>query len=71
MNDNYEFKKLIKSYCDDMTKRVMQVFELMANQLRGKLKQGVVEVSIMERHIIPFILNKFFFLMYLGTTRNM
>ena len=37
MNDNYEFKKLIKSYFDDMTKQLMQGFELMANQLRGKL----------------------------------
>ena len=35
-----ELKKLIKSYVDDTTKQLMQGFELMANQLRGKLAGG-------------------------------
>ena len=37
MDDIYELNKLIKSYCDDTTKQVMQVFDMMASQLRGKL----------------------------------
>ena len=36
MDDRYEFKKLINSYFDDTTKQLMQGFELMASQLRGK-----------------------------------
>ena len=32
-----EFMKPMKSYFDDMTKHVMQWFELVAIQLRGKL----------------------------------
>ena len=40
MDDNYEFKKLIKSYFDDMTKQLMQGFKLMASQLRGNLAGG-------------------------------
>ena len=40
MNYRYEFKKLIKSYFDDTTKQLMQGFELMASQLRGKLAAG-------------------------------
>ena len=35
-----EFNKLMKSYFDDMTKQVMQGFELVASQLRGKLVVG-------------------------------
>ena len=38
MDDSDEFKKLIKSYFDDTTKQIMQGFELMASQLRGKLE---------------------------------
>ena len=40
MEYRYEFKKWIKSYCDDTTKHIMQVFKLMASQLRGKLAAG-------------------------------
>ena len=40
MDDMDEFNKLMKSYFDDMTKQVMQGFELVANQLRGKLEAG-------------------------------
>ena len=54
-----EFKKFLKSYFDDKTKQLMQGFELTVSQLRGKLATGVVEVSITERHIKPFILNNF------------
>ena len=36
MYDIYEFNKCLKSCCDDTTKQIMQVFELMASQLRGK-----------------------------------
>ena len=35
-----EFKKLMKPYFYDMTKQVMQGFELVASQLRGKLEAG-------------------------------
>ena len=38
IHDIYEFKKCIKPCCDDTTKQIMQVFELMASQLRGKLE---------------------------------
>ena len=31
-----EFKKCLNSYFDDKTKQLMQGFELMASQLRGK-----------------------------------
>ena len=37
MDDIDEFKKFRKSCCDDTTKQIMQVFELMASKLRGKL----------------------------------
>ena len=37
MDDIYEFNKWIKSYCDYTTNQLMQGFELMASQLRGKL----------------------------------
>ena len=37
MDDRDECKKLINSYFDDTTKQLMQGFELMAIQLRGKL----------------------------------
>ena len=37
MDDWDEFKKLMKSYFDDTTKQLMQGFELMTSQLRGKL----------------------------------
>ena len=40
MDDKDEFKKFIKSYVDDTTKKLMQGFELMASQLRGKLAAG-------------------------------
>ena len=40
MDDTYEFKKLINSYFYDTTKQLMQGFELMASQLRGKLAAG-------------------------------
>ena len=33
-----EFNKWLKSYGDDTTKQIMQVFELMASQLRGKVE---------------------------------
>ena len=38
MDYKYEFKKLIKPYFDDMTKHLIQGFELMASQLRGKME---------------------------------
>ena len=38
MDDIYEFNKLINSYFDDTTKQLMQGFELMAIQLKGKLE---------------------------------
>ena len=41
MDYMYKFKKLMKLYFDDTTKQVMQGFELVANQLRGKLEAGV------------------------------
>ena len=50
-----EFKWL-KSYFDDKTKQLMQVFELMASQLRGKMATRVVQVFIMERQKRPLIL---------------
>ena len=37
MDDKDEFKKLIKSYFDYTTKQLMQEFELVASQLRGKM----------------------------------
>ena len=37
MDDIYEFNKWLKSYCDDTTNQIMQVFELMASQLRGNM----------------------------------
>ena len=37
MDDRDEFKKLMNSYFDDTTKDIMQGFELVASQLRGKL----------------------------------
>ena len=40
MDDKYELKKLIKLYVDDTTKQLVQRFELMAGQLRGKLEAG-------------------------------
>ena len=40
MNDRYEFNKFLKSYFDDTTKQLMQGFELVASQLRGKLATG-------------------------------
>ena len=40
MDDMDEFKKLMNSYFDDATKQLMQGFELMASQLRGKLAEG-------------------------------
>ena len=40
MDDRDEFKKFLKSYYDDMAKQLMQGFELMASQLRGKLEGG-------------------------------
>ena len=40
MDDKYEFKKLIKSYVYDTTKQLMQGFELIHSQLRGKLEAG-------------------------------
>ena len=48
IDDTGEFKKLINSFFYDTTKQLMQGFELMAIQLRGKL---VAVVSIMEIHI--------------------
>ena len=56
MYDRYEFNKLMKSYFDDTTKQIMQGFELVASQLRGKLVAGVAVVPIMERHIRPLFL---------------
>ena len=38
IDDKYGFKKLFKSYFDDMTKQLMQEFELVASQLRGKME---------------------------------
>ena len=38
--DKYEFNKLIKSYFYETTNNLMQGFELMASQLRGKLAAG-------------------------------
>ena len=38
MDYRYEFKKLINSYFDDTTKQLMQEFELVASQLRGKME---------------------------------
>ena len=40
MDDKDEFNKLMKSYFDDTTKQLVQGFELMASQLRGKLAGG-------------------------------
>ena len=40
MYDKDEIKKFINSYVDDMMKQLMQGFELMASQLRGKLATG-------------------------------
>ena len=40
MDDRDEFKKIMNSYFHDMTKKLMQGFELMASQLRGKLVAG-------------------------------
>ena len=40
MDDRYEFKKLMKTYFDDANKQLVQGFELMASQLRGKLVAG-------------------------------
>ena len=40
MDDMDEFKKLPKSYFDDMAKQLIQGFGLMASQLRGKLATG-------------------------------
>ena len=40
MDDRYKFSKFIKSFFDDKTKQLMQGFELMASQLRGKLAAG-------------------------------
>ena len=40
IDDIDEFKKFLKSYFDDTTKQLMQGFELMASQLRGKLAAG-------------------------------
>ena len=40
MDDNDELKKLIKSCVDDTTKKLMQGFKLMTNQLRGKVAAG-------------------------------
>ena len=37
MYDREEFKKLMKLYFDDTTTQLMQGFELMTSQLRGKL----------------------------------
>ena len=39
MDDKDKFNKLIKSYFDDTSKQLMQVFELMASQLRGKVEE--------------------------------
>ena len=51
MDDRDELNKLIKSYCDDTTKQVMQVFELMASQLRGKLPaRGSISFHHGETH---------------------
>ena len=40
MDDRDEFNKIMKSYFDDTTKHIMQWFELVASQLRGKLAAG-------------------------------
>ena len=37
MDDRDEFKKLMKSCFDDTTNQIMQGFELVASQLRGKM----------------------------------
>ena len=57
--DGEEHIKIIEPIFEDMTKKLMKGFELMASQLRGKLEARVVEVSIMERHTRPFILKNF------------
>ena len=57
MYDMYEFNKLINSYFDDTTKQLMEGFELMASQLRGKLAAGGSRSSIMERHVRKLFLN--------------
>ena len=67
-----EFNKFLKSYFDDKTKQLMQGFELMASQLRGKLAAGGSKSFIMERHIRPFLLNNFMIVwMDIGTTMQM
>ena len=51
MDDRYELKKLIKSYCDYTTKQVIQVFELMAKKLRGKMEaRGSISFHHGEAH---------------------
>ena len=51
MYDRYEFKKLINSYFDDTTKQLMQEFELVANQLRGKMEaRGKISFHHGETH---------------------
>ena len=40
MDDKEEFKTFIKSYFDDITKKLMQVFKFMARELGGKLVVG-------------------------------
>ena len=40
MYDIYEFNKFLNSYFHDTTKQLMEEFELVASQLRGKLAAG-------------------------------
>ena len=56
MDYSYEFNKLMMSYFDDTTKKIMQGFELVASQLRGKLAAGASSNShhIETHKAIPF-----------------
>ena len=51
MDDRYKFKKLINSYFYDTTKQLMQEFELVASQLRGKIEEmGKISFHHGETH---------------------
>ena len=54
MDNRDEFKKWLKSYFDDKTKQLMQGFELMASQLRGKVeKWGSISFNILLlKHLV-------------------
>ena len=56
MDDRDEFNIFLKSYFDDTTKQLMQGFELVASQLRGKMAaRGSSNFHHGETHkTIPF-----------------